>query len=73
MVCRINRRRTDGTVSPPWAKAPTLTGGVDLRDYFAAKAMQGFCVLPPSVRLNAEKCAADSYALADLMLKARQS
>jgi hypothetical protein len=51
----------------------TAVGGMTLRDYFAAKAMQGFCILPPSVTLKAEKCAADSYALADAMLIARKA
>lgn len=50
-------------------------GGMDLRDYFAAKAMQGFIAyatakgvyVPPDNEL-----ASCSYQLADAMMEARQ-
>lgn len=42
--------------------------GMTLRDYFAAKAMQGFIA---AGRFQGHaSCAADSYAMADAMLKA---
>lgn len=46
-----------------------LTYEMTLRDYFAAKAMQGFCTIEmyPSM----ENIARDAYALADAMLEAR--
>ena len=51
-------------------------GGMDLRDYFAAKAMEGFIAyatakgiyVPPD-----DELASASYQLADAMLKARES
>lgn len=47
----------------------SLHEGMTLRDYFAAKAMQGFCTIEmyPSM----ENIARDAYALADAMLEAR--
>lgn len=45
--------------------------GMTLRDYFAAKAMQG-CIAAGRFQGYAS-CAADSYAMADAMLKARQA
>lgn len=44
--------------------------GMTLRDYFAAKAMQG-CIASGRFK-GYSACAADSYAMADAMLKARQ-
>jgi hypothetical protein len=46
------------------------THGMDLRDYFAAKAMQSFCWgtnPPPYVEIS--ECA---YEMADAMIKARE-
>ena len=49
---------------------PTGTAyqGISLRDYFAAKAMQGLMDAPMS---NAE-IADEAYQMADLMIKARE-
>lgn len=79
--------RNDG--GPAFARPAHLTEsglytlgheGVSLRDYFAAKAMQGYCSLPwESVRewvvsgAWPERVAAHSYLVADAMLKARES
>ena len=43
---------------------------MSLRDYFAAKAMQGLCACPDCVNFNS--IASDSYKQADAMLKARE-
>ena len=45
--------------------------GMDLRDYFAAKAMQGF--QQEWVYDNSDEIASKAYALADAMLKAREA
>ena len=45
--------------------------GMTLRDYFAAKAMQGLIVDPDRADQSREECARLSYAMADAMLKAR--
>lgn len=45
--------------------------GMTLRDYFAAKAMQGLLVYRPKDRTTASY-ADEAYVLADAMLKARK-
>ena len=51
--------------------------GMTLRDYFAAKAMQGFCaygsVTNPDHCFTIEDVAHDAYAMADAMLTARNA
>ena len=42
------------------------------RDYFAAKAMQGFCASPTGMEWANHKIAAEAYAIADAMLKERE-
>ena len=46
--------------------------GMTLRDYFAAKAMQGFCAREVSIECSADDIADDAYAMADAMLAARK-
>ena len=50
--------------------------GMSLRDYFAAKAMQGFAASPSMIDSNDSRAisyvAAASYAMADAMLEARK-
>lgn len=45
--------------------------GMTLRDYFAAKAMQGFCANGPENFEDMEQVAEQSYELADYMLSQR--
>ena len=45
--------------------------GMTLRDYFAAKAMQGFAAIDDDIFSSIEKMAEVSYKWADAMLKAR--
>ena len=51
--------------------------GMTLRDYFAAKAMQGFCttvdVSDPDYHELWEPIAQESYEIADAMLRAREA
>lgn len=52
--------------------------GMTLRDYFAAKALQGMlshqeCDYTPMISAAQKQAASDAYAMADAMLKARQS
>lgn len=47
--------------------------GMSLRDYFAAKAMQGICASGPSLEWSNDRLAAEAYTLADAMLKAREA
>ena len=49
------------------------TYGMTLRDYFAARAIEGASVSAISnIRYNHDLLAADAYALADAMLVARE-
>jgi hypothetical protein len=48
-------------------------GGMDLRDYFAAKALQGFCADPEFSWDSDERLAERVYVIADAMMDARQS
>ena len=45
--------------------------GMTLRDYFAAKAMQGKMACPYKTQSGADVYARDSYAIADAMLAER--
>jgi len=56
----------------------TSEGGMSLRDYFAAKALQGMlagCPDEPRIRssMNGQLWAQAAYAMADAMLAARNS
>lgn len=57
---------------------PDQSGGMTLRDYFAAKAMQGALTTSGAPWLSPDKSCADSlarmaYEVADSMLEARKS
>ena len=60
---------------PTDAEALRLQQGMTLRDYFAAKAMQGICASENHLdRIGSFSNAADmSYELADAMLRAREA
>lgn len=46
--------------------------GMTLRDYFAAKAMQGFCGNPMNRDALPKEITRAAYMMADAMLKARE-
>lgn len=46
--------------------------GMDLRDYFAAKAMQGLLTTVKDEEWRAEETAEIAYLVADAMMKARE-
>lgn len=46
--------------------------GLTIRDYFAAKVLQGVLASDNLKTVNFLKIASDSYAMADAMLKARE-
>ena len=52
---------------PDW-----IQNGMTLRDYFAAKAMQGI-VADPDLGMGVAKVAEWAYAQADAMMKAREA
>ncbi|MEX5557969.1 hypothetical protein Q1J45_10365 [Pseudomonas rhodesiae] len=47
--------------------------GMSLRDYFAAKALQGICASGPGADCNNDFIAREAYGLADAMLAARSA
>ena len=52
---------------------PKYSGpGMTLRDYFAAKFMQGVCANPDKL-YDDEPLAKEAYAMADAMLRAREA
>jgi hypothetical protein len=45
--------------------------GMDLRDYFAAKALQGICASQPGLEWTNDFIAKEAYDIADEMMEAR--
>jgi len=68
-MTRVTVLAEDGT---PNEAASITHEGMTLRDYFAAKAMQGICAHPDSWGLGDEGICKRSYEMADAMLKARE-
>jgi hypothetical protein len=61
-----------GKPENPQAFPDALGGdGMSLRDYFAAKAMQGYCANPEADKNNYRELAMYCYSAADAMLKER--
>ncbi len=50
-----------------------VRGGMELRDYFAAKALAGMVASPDTTRATPRTYAMDCYAIADAMLAARKN
>ena len=63
--------------SQAFPKTVTAQAGMTLRDYFAAKAMQGICVSKDEagtlVNHGYDWIAGEAYRIADAMLKARDA
>lgn len=56
----------------PWVYNEKVIKGMTLRDYFAAKALQGI-MTDPGVLMGADRIAEWAYAQADAMLEARKA
>ena len=77
----MNKTNTGGPAFPAFEHHPNYgqmlaVGGMTLRDYFAAKAMDGFnrhMVAYEWGQDVMDVAARNAYALADAMLKARES
>ena len=70
----MSNTNTGGLAFPQPTNAHEFGRGMTLRDYFAAKCMQGLSALPPDFdndRGTLEMVAKIAYAQADAMLKAR--
>jgi hypothetical protein len=57
---------------PSWKEDGAFSYGMTLRDYFAAKAMQGILASWAKETCMYEEVSAISYEMADEMLKARE-
>ena len=73
----MNKINDGGPAFPVWElngqEKPEMTGfGMYLRDYFAAKAMQGLLADRRHYE-NYREIASDAYLLADAMLRARKA
>ena len=65
---------TGGPAFPvPDIDGSAVAEGMTLRDYFAAKAMQGLLACPATTTRNENMYACDAYTMADAMLKAREA
>jgi len=73
----MSNTNTGGPAFPHEAHGPNLSTwtepGMTLRDYFAAKALQGMLAENGGGALRNDKLAAYAYNLADEMLKAREA
>ena len=70
-----NTKNTGGPAFPLETSNAMLHQGMTLRDYFAAKAMQGFItnLHPGEERLiDVPQLAKSAYSIADAMLRARE-
>jgi hypothetical protein len=69
----MNHTNTGGPAFPidtaGWSRK-RLSEGMTLRDYFAAKAMQGMLACPVRPQSGADMYARDAYCVADAMLDA---
>jgi hypothetical protein len=63
---------TGGPAFPTTNYAAVYSEGMTLRDYFAAKAMQGLLACPATTTRNENMYACDAYTMADAMLRARE-
>lgn len=63
----------DGGFAFPWGEHGTRLGGLSMRDYFAAKAMQAAATNPEGANgFTFSERAKWAYEQADAMLRARQ-
>lgn len=54
-----------------WVTETYTSGGMTLRDYFAAKAMAALIIDPARADQSRQECARLSYLMADSMIAAR--
>lgn len=55
-------------------KEEIISGGMDLRDYFAAKALQGMIhMYSPDTFFNPERVSKVAYQIADEMIRVRKT
>jgi len=69
----MNTTNTNESIEPKERQKGTLfVADLEMREYFAAKAMQGFLACDVKYASDADMIARDAYVMADAMLKARE-
>ena len=68
----MSNTNTGGPAFPTATLAQKTEGGMTLRDYFAAKAMQGMLAENGGGATHNDDLAKFAYEIADAMLKARE-
>jgi hypothetical protein len=68
----MSKTNTGGSAFPISGSEYRHTQGMTLRDYFAAKALQGV-VGNPGLDMGREELAAWAYKMADTLLEAREA
>ena len=56
----------------PWTHGDIICTGMNLRDYFAAKAMLGI-ISDPDTQMNYQEIATRAYQYADAMMEVREA
>ena len=56
----------------PWTHGDIICTGMNLRDYFAAKAMLGI-ISDPDTQMSYEEIATRAYQYADAMIEVREA
>lgn len=70
----MSKLNDGGPAFPPHASSTADEYmGMSLRDYFAAKAMQGMLACPIQMQSGSDMFARDAYVVADAMLRAREA
>jgi hypothetical protein len=70
----MSNTNTGGPAFPLETSTAFQNPGMTLRDYFAAKAMQGYCSYPDwRFDMDFSDTAHAAYSVADAMLKAREA
>jgi hypothetical protein len=70
----MSKKDTSGPAFPSHGSMGEVAHeGMTLRDYFAAKAMQGMLACPVQPQSGEDLYARDAYFIADAMLKAREA
>jgi hypothetical protein len=75
MEAKMSNTNTGGPAfpTPRYERGDMYSLGMTLRDYFAAKAIQGMLACPVQPQSGPDMYARDAYTIADAMLKARDA
>jgi len=69
----MSDKNNDGGFAFPIVVRDIIFGGMTMRDYFAAKAMQGLTQNMEAWSLQEDSVALEAYKMADAMIRAREA